>query len=404
MDYFLYLTLFGGVALSIGWVKHLSSKLSISYPIVYLLIGIIVYQAIDELPWTSPFRDQEITTHITELMVIIAIMGIGLKINHPFSLIKWKAPFMLATLAMFISICAVTGLAYYWLGLGIAGAVLLAAVLAPTDPVLAADVQVEEPSEEKDHPVRFTLTGEAGLNDGLAFPFTWLAIALTASASQSEGWLLEWLSYDVVYRILAGIAIGWLGGKVVTYFFFNLPDKYRISDVQRGLVSLSTTIFVYGVSELCHGYGFIAVFVAAVTIRNYEFQHEYHNTLHAFIDQMEHIMLAVLLVIFGGALTDGLLNALTYTHIAFALLFLLIIRPVAAWVSLMGQQISPKHKAVISFFGIKGIGSFFYLAFAMKEAEFQFAEELWAITACVVVLSIFLHGLTAATVIKKLKI
>ncbi len=403
MDYFIYLTLFGGVALSIGWVKHICKRISIAYSIVYLLIGIIAYQLIDGLPWTSPFRDQAMTTHITEAMVIIALMGIGLKINRRFSLKGWRAPFMLATLGMLLSIGAVVTIGYYGLGLGIAAAVLLAAVLAPTDPVLASDVQVKAPDDTKDHEVRFALTGEAGINDGLAFPFTWLAIALATTYASGQPWLASWLAYDLLYRIIAGLAIGWLGGRAIIYLFFKLPDKYNIDGIQRGLVSLSATMFVYGVCELAHGYGFIAVFVAAVTIRNYELDHEYHKSLHNFIDQIEHILLAVLLVILGGALTDGLLDALTLTHLLFAGLFILIIRPIIAWISLSGTGMATKHKAIVSFFGIKGIGSFFYLAFAMKEAEFEAAAELWAITGCVVVLSIAIHGLSAATIMKRLE-
>ena len=404
MDYFVYLTLFGAVALSIGWVKQIAQRFSISYSIIYLGVGIAVYLLIDDLPWTSPFRDQAMTSHITELMVIVALMGIGLKINRKLSFSGWRAPFMLATVAMLLTIGIISGLAYAWLGFGIASAVLLGAVLAPTDPVLASDVQVEEPNSEKDHIVRFSLTGEAGINDGLAFPFTWLAITLATLSPANEGWLAEWFAYDVCYRIIVGVIIGWVGGRIVTYLFFKLPDELNITDIQRGLVSLSATLFVYGVSEICHGYGFIAVFVTAVIIRNYCMEHDYHSVLHAFIDQIEHILLAVLLVIFGGALTDGLLNALTLTHFIFALVFVLAVRPLAAWISLTGCNIAHKHRAVISFFGIRGIGSFFYLSFAMKEAEFAGAEELWSITACIVVISIIVHGLSAATIMKRLKI
>ncbi|MCH2548294.1 MAG: cation:proton antiporter, partial [Alphaproteobacteria bacterium] len=178
MIYFIYLTLFGAAALSIGWVKILCNKISISYPIIYFLLGVVIYWAIPGLPWTHPFRDQTFTKHLTELMVIIALMGIGLKINRPFWTKHWIAPLLLATVAMILSITMIFGISYYLLGFTLASAALLGAVLAPTDPVLASDVQVGEPSETKEHEVKFSLTGEAGLNDGLAFPFIWLAIAL----------------------------------------------------------------------------------------------------------------------------------------------------------------------------------------------------------------------------------
>jgi NhaP-type Na+/H+ or K+/H+ antiporter len=358
---------------------------------------------VDELPWTSPFRDQTLTIHLTELMVIVAIMGIGLKINRPFGIKRFRAPMMLATVGMLVCIVLTSGLAYFWLGFGIASAMLVAAVLAPTDPVLAADVQIDEPHGQKDHEVKFTLTAEAGINDGLAFPFTWLAITLATSLPNNESWFFEWISFDVLYRIAAGVLLGWVVGKVITYLFFKLPDIHQIKDIQRGLISLSATLFVYGFAELLHGYGFIAVFVTAITIRNYEMEHEYHQTLHAFIDQIEHIFLASLLVILGGALTDGLLENFKPIHLFFALFFVLLIRPLIGWISLWGCPLQTKHKFIISFFGIKGIGSFFYLSFAMKEANFEGVSEIWTIVTCVILVSVVVHGLSATTVMKRLE-
>ena len=194
MAYTIYLTLFGAAALSINWVKTLCEKISISYSIIYFLIGIISYLTIPELPWTHPFRDQNFTKHLTELMVIVALMGVGLKIDRPFFTKKWVIPFLLATVAMILSIGVISGISYYFFGFTIASAVLIGAVLAPTDPVLASDVQVDGPNNTNGHEVKFSLTGEAGLNDGLAFPFTWLAIALAVHANDGDSWLLNWVA------------------------------------------------------------------------------------------------------------------------------------------------------------------------------------------------------------------
>lgn len=402
MSYFIYLTLFGAAALSIGWIKFLSRKISVSYSIFYFLAGAVIYLAIPDLPWTHPFRDQTATKHITELMVIIALMGIGLKIDWPFWTRQWITPLLLASLAMILTIATIFSVGFFALGFPLATAVLLGAVLAPTDPVLASDVQVDKPGGEKDHKVKFALTGEAGLNDGLVFPFVWLAIALAGHAASGEPWLLNWLAYDVFFRIFAGIGVGFAAGKLITWLFFALPDRIDASGVQRGLVSLSATIFVYGLTELIHGYGFIAVFIAAVTIRNYEMDHDYHKSLHRFIDQIEHILLAVLLILFGGAVVDGLLESLTWTYAFWAMVFVLIVRPVAAWLSLLRVDMQAKDKAIVSFFGIKGIGSFFYLAFAVNEASFEQSSEIWSFTALVVLISLFIHGLTSAFAMKKL--
>ncbi|MCH2547273.1 MAG: cation:proton antiporter, partial [Alphaproteobacteria bacterium] len=213
---------------------------------------------------------------------------------------------------------------------------------------------------------------------------------------------LEWFAYDIVYRILVGLGVGYLIGRLITWLFFTLPKRFDASHVQRGLVSLSATLFVYGVTELIHGYGFIAVFITAITIRNYEMNHDYHKVLHSFIDQIEHIMLAVLLILLGGAVVDGLLESLTWFYALCGLIFVIIVRPLAAWISLLPVKMSGKHKLIVSFFGIKGIGSFFYLAFALNEVSFAHASEIWSITAFVVLLSIFIHGLTSTFAMKKI--
>jgi len=401
--YVICVALVGFVALSISWVKHVTSLINISYTIVFLILGIGLYILVDELPWTSPYRSQTLTMHLTELMVIVAIMGTGLRIDVPFRLKRWGAPFRLVTLTMLLCIGALSVIGYWWLGWGLASAVLLGAVLAPTDPVLAGDVQVGPPNSQDTTQVKFALTGEAGMNDGLAFPFVWLAIGLALAATGEDFSLLEWGAYSLVYKVAAGVACGFLVGWGVSYLFFTLPDKHNLVHVQQGLVALSATLFVYGVTELVHGYGFIAVFVAAITIRNKEMEHEYHEKLHEFIDQIEHILLAVMLILFGGSLVDGILGNLTWPAAITGLVFILLIRPLAGYVSMAGNRMSWQEKLAIGFFGIRGIGSFFYLAFALTEVDFAYDEQLWSLVAFVVLVSIIGHGVSATYVMRNLK-
>ena len=401
--YIICVALAGFVALSISWVKHCTSLINISYPIVFLILGIILYLLVDELPWASPYRSQTLTMHLTELMVIVAIMGTGLRIDIPFRLKLWGAPFRLVSVTMILSIGALAALGYWWLGWGLATAILLGAVLAPTDPVLASDVQVGPPNSQDTKRVKFALTGEAGMNDGLAFPFVWLAVGLALSTSGEEFSLLEWAGYSVVYKIAAGIVCGYIVGRVVNYLFFYLPDKHGLVHVQQGLVALSATLLVYGATELAHGYGFIAVFVTAITIRNKEMGHKYHEKLHEFIGQIEHILLAIMLILFGGSLVDGILGSLTWPAALAGLVFLLLIRPVAGYVAMAGTSMTWQEKLAIGFFGIRGIGSFFYLAFALTEVDFAYDQELWSLVAFVVLVSVLGHGLTATYVMRRLE-
>lgn len=400
--YFICLALIGFVALSISWVKHLTQLIKISYPIIFLLMGMVIFSFVHELPWASPYRSQSLTMHMTEIMVIVAIMGTGLSIDEACKLKYWSIPLRLISITMLLCIAAMMALGYWWLGWGLSSALLLGAVLAPTDPVLASDVQVGPPNSDDSHRVKFALTAEAGMNDGFAFPFVWLAITLAVSNQSPEAIALDWFAYDVLYRIVAGTIIGFAVGKLIIYFFFILPDKFSSFHVRQGLVALSATLFVYGLTELAHGYGFIAVFVTAITIRNHEMTHEYHTTLHTFIDQIEHILLAVLLILFGGSLVDGILNFLTWPMALCGLALLFIIRPLASYIGLLGHRMPQKEKLAIGFFGIRGIGSFFYLAFALNETDFAHDEKLWSLVAFVVLISILVHGLSATHVMKVL--
>lgn len=401
-SYFLSIVMVGILGFSASWLPFLSKKIFISHTIVFIALGWLAYSVLgDQLPWPNPFRQQVLTVKLTELLVIIALTGAGLKIDRKFSFKDWQAPLRLVGIYMLLSTFFISAVSYYILGLPLAVAILIGAVTAPTDPVLASTVQAGPPNSKDTDDVRFTLTAEAGLNDGLAFPLTWLAIAC-AQASSGESFLWSWFEFDVLWRIGCGGVMGLLIGKTVAYVYFRLPEKFAALEVRDGLVALSMTLFAYGLTELVNGYGFIAVFVSAVTIRNYEFEHEYHKELHSFIDQVERVLLSVLIFLLGGSIYGGVLDALTWEMAVVAIIFVLFFRPLAAMVSLIGMNIPKKEKWAISFFGIKGIGSFFYLAYALEKHDFALQEELWAFVAFVVLVSILVHGLTAIVTMKKL--
>ena len=170
-----------------------------------------------------------------------------------------------------------------------------------------------------------------------------------------------------------------------------------------GFVALCSTLLVYGITEALHGYGFIAVFVAAVTMRSSERHHTMHKTLHEFTDQIERLLLSIVLLLFGGSLISGLLEHLTWPLAIASVLFVLVMRPLIGFLILWNSGLPLKEKIAIGFFGIKGIGSFYYLAFALAEAQFPEKGPLWSVTGFTVLLSILVHGLTATSVMKKLE-
>ncbi|WP_262923028.1 cation:proton antiporter domain-containing protein [Hymenobacter cellulosilyticus] len=297
---------YSGVAiLGVAWLPSLLEKYPLSYPILYLGLGMAIYALPLDLP-TDPFQHQEFVTHISELCVIVALTGTGLKIDRSFSLRTWRTPLLLVLVLMVLTIAGLTLAGWALVGLPLASAVLLAAALAPTDPVLAGDVQVGDPGEGREDNVRFALTGEAGLNDGLAFPFVYLAIALLPAAAGSLPERLgHWLWQDVVYRTVAALVFGIVSGKLLAYLIFSLPKRISIKTGAYGFVALAVTLITYGLTELAHGYGFLAVFLAAVTLRGRERRHEYHKQMHAFTDQLERLFIVIILILFGAPSCAG---------------------------------------------------------------------------------------------------
>ncbi|HLL43690.1 MAG TPA: cation:proton antiporter [Segetibacter sp.] len=400
--YLICITIIGIASLGMAWMPSLTEKTRISYAIIYVLIGMLVYSVIPVLPTANPVEHEEFALRLTEIVVIISIMGTGLKIDEPFSLKTWLVPFRLVTITMLLSITAVALVTWYFFNLNPATAILLGAVLAPTDPVLASDVQVGPPLDDTKDNTRFTLTAEAGMNDGMAFPFTWLALSLATMSGTIQERLLSWVWMDLLYRIAAAVLIGYAVGKLIAYLVIYLPEKQNFVVIRDGFVGIAITLAVYGITEMIHAYGFIAVFITAITLRNAEMGHKYHKKLHGFTDQIEKILVAIVLILFGGAVVSGILKPLTVPWAIFALVFLLIIRPLTALVSMIGIPYHIKEKMAISFFGIRGIGSFFYLAFALTNSKFDNGAELWAVTSFIVLASIIIHGFSATTVIKNL--
>jgi NhaP-type Na+/H+ or K+/H+ antiporter len=404
MDHYLViLTIIGAGILGMAWMPALAAKTKISYSIIYLLLGMLLYSLFDFLPAPNPREYRGLTLHLTELVVIVSLMCTGLKIDQRFSFKTWLIPFRLISVTMVLCIGAVALLGIFYFHMPLASALLLAAVLSPTDPVLATDVQVGDPNEEDRDNAKFSLTAEAGFNDGMAFPFVWLAILIAMYASSGEPFMFTWVWKHVIYQILAGLLSGYLLGKLLAYILFTVSKKYEAMATRDGFVSIAATLVVYGLTEIIHGYGFIAVFIAALTLRAYERGHKYHNRLHAFSDQIERILVAIMLILFGGSLVRGIMNSLTWPMAAFGIAFIFVIRPLAGLIGLTGTKLKIQEKLVISFFGIRGMGSIYYLAFAFSTTFFKYQDQLWAIVSFIILISIGIHGLTAGFTFRKLE-
>ncbi|UVC12631.1 cation:proton antiporter (plasmid) [Rhizobium sp. TH2] len=397
--YLTLLTLLGATILLTAWLPMVLRRLPLSLPIICIVVGAGLSATPLSPLSANPLENQELTLRFCEFVVIVALMGAGLKLDRPLGWRRWMVTWRLLGIAMPLTIAGIALIAYLLLGVPLPSALLLGAALAPTDPVLASDVQVGPPRSGKEDDVRFSLTSEAGLNDGLSFPFIYLAIALTSTPAFGGSDLLAWVSYDVGWRLAVGILLGWLTGKVLGFLTFRLPKNIELARTGDGLVAIGITCLAYGITEIVHGYGFVAVFVAALTLRSAERHDVYHEHLHDFTEQVERLLMAVLMVFFGLMLGDGtLLLGMTWPIVATALLALFAVRPLAAWVSLVGSPQPGDEKAIIGFFGIRGLGSLYYMAFATTVARFPGEERLWSTVFLVILISVVIHGTTVTPI------
>jgi len=390
----LALLVLGLAAFGVVGLPHVLSRQPVSYPIVFVAVGVLLFSFPLGLIQPDPIEFAETTETLTEIGVITALMGAGLAINRPPGWKAWGSTVKLLAITMPLTIAAVAVLGWWALGLTPAAAVLLGAVLAPTDPVLASDVQVSAPArEEDDDEVRFALTSEAGLNDGLAFPFTNLAILIALNGVAPSGWLADFLLVEVLYKLTVGLLGGLVVGRVLAWGIF--ARRSPLTRIRDGMIALAATLIAYAVTEMVGGYGFLAVFVAAVVIRNQERKHSYLEVMHQFSDQIERLLSAVVLILFGGALATGILRYLDWRGVLVAALIVLVVRPLAGMAGLARSPMPHRERTAVAFFGIRGVGSFYYLAYASNQVEFLQVEQVWAITALVVLLSVVVHGVTA---------
>lgn len=400
-SYHILLAALGGAIILAYWLPRFVSGREPAASALLIGLGFLIFGwAPGMAEAISPIKTPRMWEVASELCVVIGLFGVGLRIDRLFDWRRWKPTFLLLIIAMPLTIVSVALLGHHLAAMTLGGALLLGAVLSPTDPVLAGDVQVGRPTEGGEHPVRFTLTTEAGLNDGLAFPFVHLALALAVTGVMTPDILGEWLWRDVAYRTIVGVVGGIVVGKVLGKVLFDFPKENALAKTESGVFALAGVLAAYGVTELAEGYGFIAAFVSGLTLRRSESHHEFHVRLHDFSETIEHAMTAILLVMFGAAL-PALFAALDWQGAAIGAALVLIIRPAAAWLSLTGTLLKGRKRAVVAFYGVRGVGSIYYLSYAGSHMELTNEARLWAIVAFTILLSTIIHGFTASLAVEK---
>jgi sodium/hydrogen antiporter len=402
-----------GMALAGTVLKRLPLTASMFYLTAGALLG----------PWgagllhVNALGDASLLERLTEIAVIISLFTAGLKLRLPASDRRWRTAILLATVAMVLTIGGVAAFAVAAVGLAPGVALLLGAVLAPTDPVLASDVQVEHAHD--DEPVRLSLTGEAGLNDGTAFPFVLLGLGLIGTHELGVyGW--RWLMIDLAWAVVAGLGVGTLCGAGIGKLVLYLRRVHREAVGLDEFLALGLIALSYGIALLLNGYGFLAVFAAGLSVRRIERQHSdlappadvseagrsieeqatdpgtapayMAGAVLSFNEQLDRLgELAVVLVV-GAMLADIHAWGL---GIVLAVSLFVVIRPLATSLTLFRAPLSRPQRAFIAWFGVRGVGSIYYLAYALSHGvSAPTARMLADVTLVVVAASIVLHGVS----------
>ncbi|MBW4561922.1 MAG: sodium:proton antiporter [Mojavia pulchra JT2-VF2] len=387
------------VTLGSGWI----SRLPLSFSLIYLVVGILLGPyglGLIQLRRDEVFN-AEFLERITELVVIISVFSCGLRIVRPLRLKAWDITVRLIAWLMPITIFALAVVGKFFLGMDWGAAILLGAILAPTDPVLASEVQLTDINDQDE--LRFGLTSEGGLNDALAFPFVYFGIHALKDNSWGN-WLKNWVAVDLIWAIAAGIVMGIIVAKAIVWIDKKIQKRRQADDLMEDFIAISLIFLTYSLTEIVNGYGFLAVFVAGlVTQRSYRNAEKSIAQLK-FVERLEKLLEVGTILVLGSILLfQPMLNYAAQSLLVIVLLFL-IIRPVGVWISTIGKRpidsrrrtMNPGTRLLIGWFGIRGVGSLYYLAYAFGNGlEGETAEQISWITYTTIVVSVIVHGISA---------
>lgn len=380
------------VTLGSGWI----GRLPLSYSLIYLIVGIGLgpYGAkLIELRPQAVFLER-----LTEFVVIVSLFSCGLKMNRPLKLWAWNSTARLIGFLMPISIFALASVGHWLLHLNWGAAILLAAILAPTDPVLASEVQLEHLGDRDE--LRFGLTSEGGLNDALAFPFVYFGLYWLEDSTWQH-WFKQWVAVDLIWASVAGIFMGIAVAKAVTWIDRKLQGFRPADELMEDFIALSTIFLTYSLTEIVNGYGFLAVFIAGMVV-----QRSYHNpekplSQLRFTERIEKLLEIATILLLGSLLRIEPLMAFAGDILLIAGLLIYVIRPLGAWISTTSSNFHPCGRWLYGWFGIRGVGSLYYLSYALgKGLKGEVGEQIAWITFTTVVISVILHGVTATPLMK----
>ena len=417
------------------------SRLPLSAAMAYLGVGMAIGPLGMGLIRLDAIKNVVLLERLTEIAVLISLFTSGLKLELPLKDRRWRIPLQLASVSMVVTVGAITAVGVFVMGLSLGASVLLGAILAPTDPVLASDVQVANPGD-RDR-LRFGLTGEGGLNDGTAFPFIMLGLGLLGLHALGDnsgfmgitgftGW--RWWAVDVVWAVFGGLGLGYALGALVGRAIIYLRTRHLEALGSDEFIALGLIALTYGLALLSLTYGFLAVFAAGLALRRIDtasstpleksgpapgVRDSEKSALSegdreaTGADAPAHLMQEVQrfntqlesFAEVGIVLAVGVLLATVQFRVEvlwFVPLLFLVIRPAAVAVGLVGTPVRGSQRRLMAWFGIRGIGSLYYLFYAIShKIEPALAQRLLSITVAVVTASVIAHGLSVTPLMRR---
>jgi len=363
----------------------------------------------------------DVLTVITRVALLLSLFTVGLKLRVAFrgeGSRLWWLPLRLGVVSMVITVPLLAICIAFLFGLQFAVALLLAAILAPTDPVLASDVQIQNVDDPDQ--LRFGLSGEGGLNDGSAYPFVILALMLLGVTDDITrvdhfGWFVAW-------GVIAGIGCGALAGWTLSRTVLFARQRFRLALGMEEFMAIGVIMLSYGVAELIHGIGFLSVFAAGLAMRQVESASSgdkpageliaaaqdsgkdaasvhpeqapvyLTETVLGFNQQLEHFAEFFMVLLIGILLSE---YGLSGEGVLIAGLLFFVVRPIAVWLGLLGSGTEASHRWLIAWFGIRGVGSLYYLCFVLQFWHDKLNARIAQDVLTVLALSILLHGISS---------
>lgn len=393
-----------GVSVLVGAVAltHQSER-AFSASVFYVtlgMVGAVALSLLDVQP-LDPVADHVLVERLTELALVVAVFAAGLTVERRVKRSSWISIATLLLVVMPLTILAIAAFGVWAMGLSFSAALLLGAVLAPTDPVLAGDVGLSEPGGEVLGEPRLSLHTEAGVNDGLASPF--VVLGLFVAKDGGTDWLGEWFVADVLYAAGIGLVLGALCGAGAAALLTRARSRGLLSVRLDGLLGIALALIVYGATEAIGEYGLLAVFAAGFAFRRYEFDHRIHGGVYNGTEAAGKTLEFAVLLLLGTMLTLGGLSVPGVWGWILVPVLLLVIRPVLVLSTVGRGSMDRGSRLFLGFFGVRGVAALFYAAIVVEANVVSDAEQsviVWTTIVCVVC-SIVVHGLSATPLTRR---